>query len=234
MDATSFVQIYNRMTPYSGQAPITTNVFSNPANYTNVNLRVNYSFNIGGVHVQCVNMFPDKNILNWMSADLANVPASTPVFLFCHVPLNMAATETKVFGNPTSTSSSAGADIPLTLSGVDSPTSYVDMNAAKQYVADWLVAHPNVRALFSGHDNFNGATNWNGQDPNNIIIAARDAAWSGVTLFRVDSPMKGDISGVSSTSGPLTGIGMETNLSFQVYLAGHRQPPPDGTRVLLR
>ncbi len=217
VDATSFVKIYNRMTPYSSQAPITTNVFANPANYTNVNLRVNYSFNAGGVHVQCVNMFPDKNILNWMSADLANVPASTPVFLFCHVPLNMAATETKVFGSPTNTSSSAGADIPLTLSGVDSPTSYVDMNAAKQYVADWLVAHPNVRALFSGHDNFNGATNWNGQDPNNNIIAARDAAWAGVTLFRVDSPMKGDISGVSSTSGSLTGIGMETNLSFQVY-----------------
>ena len=217
IDATSYVQIYNRMTPYSGQAPIATNVFSNPANYTNVSLRVNYSFNIGGVHVQCVNMFPDKNILTWMSADMANVPASTPVFLFCHIPLNMAATETKVFGSPTNTSSSAGADIPLTLSGVDSPTSYVDMNAAKQFVADWLVAHPNVRALFSGHDNFNGATNWNGQDANGNLITSRDSAWAGVTLFRVDSPMKGDISGVSSTSGSLTGIGMETNLSFQVY-----------------
>ena len=217
VDATSYVQIYNRMTPYSSQATIATNVFSSPANYTNVNLRVNYSFNIGGVHVQCVNMFPDKNILNWMSADLASVPASTPVFLFCHVPLNMAAGETKVFGTPTSTSSTWGADIPMPLSGVDSATSYVDMNGAKQYVADWLVAHPNVRALFSGHDNFNGATNWNGQDPNNNLIAARDAAWSGVTLFRVDSPMKGDISGVSSTAGSLTGIGNETNLSFQVY-----------------
>jgi DNA repair exonuclease SbcCD nuclease subunit len=217
VDATSFVQIYNRMTPYSGKAAITTNVFANPGNYTNVNLQVNYSFNIGGVHVQCVNMFPDKNVQQWMSADLTNVPATTPVFLFCHVPLNMAASETKVFGTPTNTSSSAGADIPFTLSGTDSPTSYADMNAAKQSVADWLVAHPNVRALFSGHDNFNGATNWKGQDANNNLIAARDSAWSGTTLFRVDSPMKGDVSGVSSTSGSLTGIGMETNLSFQVF-----------------
>ena len=82
---------------------------------------------------------------------------------------------------------------------------------------DWLIAHPSVRALFSGHDNFNGATNWNGQDPNNNLIATRDAAWPGVELFRVDSPMKGDYSGVSATTAPLTGIGDETKLSFQVY-----------------
>ncbi len=217
VDATSFAQIYNRMTPYSGKLPITTNIFTNPGDYTNVNNQVNYSFDIGGVHVLCVNMFPDKNILNWMSADIANLPTSTPVFLFCHVPLNMAAGETKVFGTPTNTSNSAGADIPFKLSGTDSANSYVDMNAAKQYVADWLVAHGNVRALFSGHDNFNGATNWNGQDANGNLIAVRDSVWPGVTLFRVDSPMKGDVSGVSSTSGSLAGIGNETNLSFQVF-----------------
>jgi len=216
-DATSFVQIYNRMTPYSGKSPIATSVFTNPADYTNVNLQVNYSFDVGGTHVMCVNLFPDKNILNWMTADLANVAASTPVLLFCHAPLNMAAGETKVFGNPSTTSSSAAGDIPFALTGTDSSTSYVDMNAAKQYVADWLIAHPSVRALFSGHDNFNGATNWNGQDPNNNLIATRDAAWPGVELFRVDSPMKGDYSGVSATTAPLTGIGDETKLSFQVY-----------------
>ena len=216
VDATSYVQIYNRMTPYSGKAPIATNVFSNPGDYTNINLRVNYSFDIGGVHVQSVNMFPDRQVLDWMSADLATVPASTPVFLFCHVPLNMAAGETKVFGTPTNTSSTWAGNIPFPLSGADTATSYKDMNSAKQSVADWLMAHPQVKALFSGHDNFNGATGWNGQDANGNLIAARDAAWPGVTLFRVDSPMKGDISGVSAT-GALAGIGMETNLSFQVY-----------------
>jgi len=220
VDATSFVQIYNRMTPYSGKAPISTNVFANPADYANVNLQVNYSFNVGGTHVMCVNMFPDKNILNWMSNDLANVAASTPVLLFCHAPLNMAATETKVFGYPANAASltkDTAGDIPFSLNNTNTSTSYVDMNAAKQYVADWLIAHPNVRALFSGHDNFNGATNWNGQDPNGALIAPRDAAWPGVELFRVDSPMKGDESGVSVTTGPLTGVGDETKLSFQVY-----------------
>ena len=213
-DASSFVQIYNRMTPYSAKAPITTSVFDTPSNYTNVNLQVNYSFDVGGTHVQCVNMFPDKHILNWMTNDLANVAASTPVLLFCHAPLNMATGETKVFGNPASTSSSAGADIPFSLTGTDSATTYVDMNAAKQYVADWLIAHPNVRALFSGHDNFNGAANWNGQNAEDgSLIATRDAAWPGVELFRVDSPMKGDFSGVSAAGG----IGDETKLSFQVY-----------------
>jgi len=216
VDASSYVQIYNRMAAYSGKAPINTNVFANPADYTNVNLRVNYSFDVGGVHVQVVNMFPDRNILDWMTADLGSVAASTPVFVFCHAPVNMAAGETKVFGNPTNTSSSAGADIPFALTGTDSATTYKDMNSAKQCVADWLMQHPNVRAMFNGHDNFNGSTNWNGQDANGNLIAARDAAWQGVTLFRVDSPMKGNISG-SSATGPLAGIGMETNLSFQVY-----------------
>jgi hypothetical protein len=75
------------------------------------------------------------------------------------------------------------------------------------------MAHPNVKALFSGHDNFNGATNWNGQDANGNIIAPRDSQWPGVTLFRVDSPMKGDVSGISAPNL----IGVETNLSFQVY-----------------
>lgn len=213
-DTTSFVQIYNRMTPYSGKAPITTSVFDTASNYTNVNLQVNYSFDVGGTHVQCVNMFPDKNILNWMTADLANVAASTPVLLFCHAPLNMATGEFKVFGNPASTSSSAAGDIPFALTGTDSATTYVDMNAAKQCVATWLIAHPNVRALFSGHDNFNGATNWNGQNAENgNLIDPNDAAWPGVELFRVDSPMKGDFSGVSAAGG----FGDETKLSFQVY-----------------
>ena len=216
VDATSFCQIYNRMTPYSGKAPITTNVFANPGDYTNVNLQVNYSFDVGGTHVQVVNMFPDRNVLKWMTADLAGVSATTPVFLFCHAPVNMAAGETKVFGTPTATSSSAAADIPFPLNGVDSATSYKDMNSAKQCVADWLMAHPNVKALFSGHDNFNGATIWNGQDANGSLIDVRDSTWAGVTLFRVDSPMKGDISGTSAT-GALAGIGSETNLSFQVY-----------------
>ena len=210
VDATSYVQIYNRMTPYSGKAPITNGAFS-AASYTN--LLVNYSFDIGGVHVMSVNMFPDKNVLNWMSADIANVPSSTPVLVFCHAPLNMAAGETKIFGNPATPTSTAAGDIPFTLSGVDGASSYVDMNAAKQYVADWLMTHPNVRGLLSGHDNFNGSTNWNGQDPNGTLIASRDAVWSGVPLFRVDSPMKGDISGTSATDK----IGVETNLSFQVY-----------------
>ena len=220
VDASSYVQIYNRMAPYSGKAPIATNVFSSPGNYTNLNLQVNYSFDIGGVHVLTVNMFPDKNVQQWMTADLTNVPASTPVLLFCHVPLNMAAGETKVFGNPASASSTAGADIPFALTGTDSTNSYVDMNAAKQSVADWLMTHPNVKALFSGHDNFNGTTNWNGQDANGNLIAGRDATWPGVTLFRVDSPMKGDYSGASAGVLPnvsAAGIGDETRLSFQVY-----------------
>lgn len=82
VDATSFVQIFNLMTPYSGMAPVSTNVFTNPGDYANVNLQVNYSFNVGGTHVLCVNMFPDKNILitatiGWVAATVSlSSPAS--------------------------------------------------------------------------------------------------------------------------------------------------------------
>ncbi len=217
VDATSFVQIYNRMTPYSGKQAIANNVFTNPASFTNVNLRVNYSFDIGGVHVMVVNMFPDKNIQQWMTADMAKVPYSTPTFLFCHAPVNMADGETKIFGSPTNTGKNNAADVPFLLNGTDSSTSYADLNAAKQSVADWLMGHPNVRAMFAGHDNFNGTTNWNGQNASTgALIDLRDADWPGVTLFRVDSPMKGNVSGTGA-GAPLAGIGDETKLSFQVY-----------------
>lgn len=211
VDATAFVQIYNRMAQYSGKAPIDNSAFASPANYTN--LQINYSIDIGNVHFMFVNLWPDKAIQQWMNADLAKVPASTPVFVFSHAPLNMAATETEIFGNPSSPTSTAAADIPFSLAGSNSPASYKDMNAAKQDVAQWLMSHPNVRAFFSGHDNFNGSTLWNGQDPAGNLIDPLDSTWNGVQLFRVDSPMKGDFSGTSSTNG----IGDETMLSFQVY-----------------
>ena len=210
IDTTSFTQIYNReignqagtpMTPVIGTA------MAYPAN------SINYSKDIGGVHMMFVNMFPDKNVQTWMNTDLAGVSSTTPVLLFTHVPINMAASETKVFGNPVSPTSSAAGDIPFTLSGSNSANSYTDMNAAKQDVANWLILHPNVKAYFSGHDNFNGATVWNGQDANGNLILPGDANWSGINLFRVDSPMKGDFSGVSAANG----IGDETQLSFQVY-----------------
>jgi len=211
VDPTSFVQIYNRMAKYNGKSAISASVFTPSANYTNY--LINYSVDIGNVHFAFVNMFPDHNIQQWLNADLAKIPTTTPVFLFSHAPLNMAASETKIFGDPSAPTSSAAADIPFRLAGSNSPTSYADMNAAKQDVAEWLMSHPNVKALFSGHDNFNGATLWNGQDPNGNLISTNDSQWSGVQLFRVDSPMKGDVSGVSAANG----IGDETKLSFQVY-----------------
>ena len=65
---------------------------------------------------------------------------------------------------------------------------------------------------------FDTASNWNGQNAEDgSLIATRDAAWPGVELFRVDSPMKGDFSGVSSTTAPFANIGDERLLSFQVY-----------------
>src|SRR5450432_2673761 len=67
-------------------------------------------------------------------------------------------------------------------------------NAAQRELAAFVKAHPNIKAYFHGHNNGNEFYDWRGVD-------------SDVTLptFRVDSPMKGAVSGND-----------ETKLSFQL------------------
>ena len=61
----------------------------------------------------------------------------------------------------------------------------------------FLAAHPAIRAYFHGHENYNEFYDWQGPD---YTIS--------LPTFRVDSPMKGDVS-----------AGNETELSFLLITA---------------
>ena len=185
-DATSVVQIYNRMAPYSGQTPITNATYSYPTD------RLNYSVDVGGVHMMFVNMWPDRAVQQWMNTDLTKVAKDTPTLLFTHAPINPA--ETKVFGDPANPTKTAQGVIPYTLG--TGPNQYTSFTAAAAELTTWLKDHPEVKAYFAGHDNFS-------EFGTQVTDPATGAA---ISTFRVDSPMKGNVSASD-----------ETKLSFDVF-----------------
>jgi acid phosphatase type 7 len=185
-DPTSMVGIHNRMIQ-------PTTALSN-ATYNYATDKVNYSRDIAGVHFQFVNMWPDSANRVWMEADLATVPATTPVLIFTHSPPEV---EAKNFSNPNGSRDINGTDLFQNLLAETFKDGAKTNDAAKiemRGFAAFLKAHKNIRAYFNGHDNFNEFGTWTGPD-NDVALP----------YFRVDSPMKGNVSKAD-----------ETKLSFQL------------------
>jgi hypothetical protein len=146
-------------------------------------------------------MWPDSISRPLIDADLAKVPATTPVLLFTH---DQPTSEPKHFTNPldlnpaTAINSTNKFENLLSdvyansqLSGVTFGTSNdIEQRA---FVA-WLKTHKNIVAYFHGNDNANEFYTYTGPD-NDIAL----------NIFRVDSPMKGNFSATDPTK-----------LSFQV------------------
>jgi hypothetical protein len=193
VDPTAMVEIYNRMMP----APaITVGTFSYGSH------RVNYSRDLGGVHFVFVNMWPDKNNRDWIDANLATVPATTPVVLFTH---DQPESESKHFTNPVSpfTINSTNKFENLIADVFADGTTVGLLNLKEQQaLADWLSARPRIVAYFHGNSNANEFYGWSGKS---LAGANLDL---GVLLhtFRVDSPMKGNVSATDPTK-----------VSFQLY-----------------
>ena len=187
IDATSMVQMYNLM--------INPVVPKTNATYNYVTDKVNYSRDIGGAHCQFVNFWPDSANRVWMEADLANVPATTPVIIFTHSP---PTCESKNFTNPNGAHDINGTDKFQNLLVEQLKDGAKTINdSAKielQGFADFLKRHPNIKAYFHGHDNANQFYVWTG--PKNDVS---------LPTYRVDSPMKGNVSKAD-----------ETKLSFQL------------------
>jgi 3',5'-cyclic AMP phosphodiesterase CpdA len=187
-DPTSMVEIYNRMMDpqNTGVGQINNAGFSYPAD------RVNYSVDVGGVHMMFVNMWPDRDVQQWMSYDLSKVSATTPVLLFSHSPIDPA--ETKVFqdpANPQKFNATYAGDIPFT---VGAGAQYDSPAAAAAELTQWLGQHDQVQAYFAGHDNYSDFGTWS------------TGGTDSIDTFRIDSPMKGVVSSVD-----------ETKLSFDVF-----------------
>ena len=176
-DNTTMVNIYNLM--LKPAIPKTTQ------NYSYKTDKPNFSKNISGAHLMFVTMWPDSVSRIWMENDLAKVGTSTPVIIFTHDP---AASEPAHFTNPL-----PGHKMTTDYENVIDQLFNGTLSCQREFAA-FLKLHKNIKAYFHGHTNYNEFYTFVGPDGD-----------LNLKVFRVDSPMKGN---VSSTD--------ETKLSFQV------------------
>ena len=129
--------------------------------------------------------------------------SSTPVILFTHDEPDI---ETQHLTNPNGDHTinaidkfeNVVAEICKDGTSCDAPSTIEQRN-----FVTFLQAHKNVKAYFHGHDNYNQFYTYKGPD-----------STLSLPVFRIDSPIKGMISG----TGAPDGIGDETKLSFQVIV----------------
>jgi hypothetical protein len=189
-DPASMVALYNLM--LHPATPKTNITYHYPAD------KINYSKEIGGVHFLFINIWPDSANRIWMEKDLQQVPAGEPVILFCHDPPEGDAAH---FTNPHGDHDINDRD---RFENLLEETSKDALPTAKgkpsgdrmeqEGLVTFLKGHPNIRAWFHGHENWNEFYTYKG--PGHDIA---------LPTFRVDSPMKGKYSAQD-----------ETLLSFQL------------------
>jgi hypothetical protein len=197
-DATSMAEIYNLM--LHPATPLTSASFRYPAD------KINYSRNIGGICFLFINIWPDSANRIWMEKELKLISPHTPVIIVAHDPPDADAAH---FFNPNgnhdinekdrfenlleehSKELPDTRDARDTLGDAGKPKN--DRIEQLGFVA-FLKAHPNIKAYFHGHNNWNEFYTYKGPDGDISL-----------PVFRVDSPMKGKISSKD-----------ETKLSFQL------------------
>jgi len=185
-DATSMAGIYNMM-----MAPAQ---LKTAANYNYAADKVHYSKNIGGIHMMFINLWPDEEEQQWMEQDLKGLKPGIPVLLFTH---SMPELEARFFTNPNGqhTINSTDKFENLLPEKFQSGINVKDVAVKEERgLATFLKKHPEIKAYFHGHNNWNEFYNWESPDKDFSI-----------PCFRVDSPMKGRISNKD-----------ETKLSFQL------------------
>jgi hypothetical protein len=176
-DNAALVNIYNLM--LKPTTPKTT------ATYNYNTDKPNYSKDMVGVHLMFITMWPDSAARVWMEKDLVNVSSTTPVLIFTHDPIAGESTHfTNPFGNHGMTSDYEN----------ELEEKYKGMLDLQRELAAFLRIHPNIKAYFHGHTNYNEFYPYVGPDGDLKL-----------NVYRVDSPMKGSVSSVD-----------ETKLSFQV------------------
>lgn len=181
-DATCAAEIYNRtMQP---------DTLRTGATFDYATDKVHYSFVLSGVRFAFAGMWPDAAARRWLADELAG--GEMPCLLFTH---SEPDAEAKQFINPYGDHSINRTDGFENLSG---DTCSVGRKGVpvREYrrLADFLHTQPTIRAWFHGNTNYNEFYTWQGPDGDLDL-----------PVFRVDSPMKGEVSGDD-----------ETLLSFQV------------------
>jgi len=188
-DPTAMVKIYNLM--LKPAQPLTNE------GYDYHTEKVNYSFNMKGIHMMFITLWPDSAERIWMQKDLDTVAKTTPVIIFTH---DQPECESKHFTNPLP---------PYNMTEVNKFQNLTEEHYKEGYVASaddgatqieqrgfvkFLKLHPNIKAYFHGNSNWNEFYTYHGPD-NDVNL----------NVFRVDSPIKGKFSAKD-----------ETLLSFQL------------------
>lgn len=188
-DPTAMVKIYDLM--LKPAKPLTN------ADYDYHTEKINYSFDLKGIHMMFITLWPDSAERIWMEKDLAEVAKTTPVIIFTHdqpeceskhftnplPPYNM--TEENKFQNLTEEHYKEGA-----VAAADDGATQIEQRGFVKF----LRRHPNIKAYFHGNSNWNEFYTYHGPD-NDVNL----------NTFRVDSPIKGKYSAKD-----------ETLLSFQL------------------
>jgi hypothetical protein len=195
-DPSSLVGIYNYM--LHPPTPLTPATFRYPAD------KVNYSRDIAGIHFLFVNIWPDSANRIWMEQDLARIPFSSPAVIVCHDPPEGDAAH---FRNPDGNPTPNARDrfeclLEETCKDIQDPVAKSDGKPQndrieQQGLVSFLKRHPNIKAWFHGHNNWNEFYTYSGPEGDIHL-----------PTFRVDSPMKGKYSSRD-----------ETLLSFQLITA---------------
>ena len=186
-DASSASGIYNLM--LHPHTPITAETFEYARH------RAHFSIDVRGVHLAFLSLWPDSVERTWLAGDLTSVSQGTPVLLFAHDP---PASDAKHFINPNGSHDLNATDRfenlmsemyadGDTLPPAGTPKDAESVTAQRQ-LAPFLKAHPNIKAYFHGHSNFNEFYDWRGPDGDVRL-----------PTFRADSPMKGAVSASDET-----------------------------------
>jgi 3',5'-cyclic AMP phosphodiesterase CpdA len=182
-DPTSMVKIYNLM--LKPEKPLTN------ADYNYATDKVNYSFNIKGVHMMFITLWPDSAERIWMERDLDTVAKITPVIIFTH---DQPECESKHFTNPLPPSNMTAENKFQNLTAEHYKEGYIaaEDDGATQIeqrgFVKFLKLHPNIKAYFHGNSNWNEFYIYHGPD-NDVNL----------DVFRVDSPIKGKYSARDQT-----------------------------------
>jgi predicted MPP superfamily phosphohydrolase len=208
-DVSDAVGFYRPMTPLTdaaSMAGIYNLMMKPPVGKTNGAYRyardkINYSREIGGIHFVFITIWPDSANRIWMEKDLATVDRRTPVIIVAHDPPEGDAAH---FRNPNGAHDINARDrfeglLEETSKDEQDPFSKGDGKPQNDRIEQegfvaFLKAHPNIKAYFHGHNNWNQFYTYTGPDGDLHL-----------PVFRVDSPMKGKYSASD-----------ETRLSFQL------------------
>ena|GEM_PF-859756 len=194
------------------------NMFMSPAvplvagGYNYASQRIVYSKDIGGVHFVFLSMWPDKTIRPLIDADLAAMSnKNMPVVLFTHdqpdiETKHLSSDLTNYVVTPVTLDWTKKFENLVTDVVADNDTTGVlstnsPSTTAQKGLADWLATKKNIVAYFHGNDNYSQNYTWPGTS-NQLNL----------NVFRVDSPMKGVISGIDAADGK----GDPTKLAYNV------------------